>query len=59
MGPGNGRDDGQAEAEAVVVGGPLGGQALERLEKRPIWAAGMTGPVLVIVNVERPRSDVT
>src|ERR1019366_304470 len=26
---------------------------------RPIWAAGMTGPVLVIMNVERPRAEVT
>src|ERR1700722_5766032 len=33
VGPGDGRDDGQAEAKAVVASGPLGGQSLERLEK--------------------------
>jgi hypothetical protein len=29
---GNGSDDGQAEAEALVIGGSPGGQALERLK---------------------------
>jgi hypothetical protein len=44
VGPGDGRDDGQAEAKAVVASGPLGAQALERLEEPADLGGGDDGP---------------
>jgi len=69
VGTGDCRDDGQAEAEAIIVGGPPGGQALERLEEPPDLVLGYDGPgvgdlerrVIAVgrdVNAERAVGDV-
>ena len=59
VGPGDGRDDGQAEAKAVVAGSPLGGQPLERLEQPADLGGGDDGPGVGDRECRAATADVT
>jgi len=51
MGGGDRLDDRQAEAEPVVVAGPVGDEPLEGLEQAVELFRGTTGPVLVTLRL--------